>query len=685
VIASKAFAVPCVAIALLSGCGGGGGSGSSAPTVTTYQVSATAGTGGTITPTSATVNAGGTTTLTVTANSGYAVTTVTGCAGTLSGSTYTTGAVNASCSVTASFMAQYAVTATAGAGGTITPASATVNAGGTTTLTVTPNTNYAVNSVSGCGGTLSGNTYTTGTINTPCSVMATFVVLQYTVTGIAGLGGTITPTTATVNAGSTTTLTVTPTTPFLLNAVTGCNGSLSGTTYSTGQINGSCTVTATFGLPVTWVNGPNTALAKGIYGTEGVAATTNLPGARDKPAAWTDSNGQKWMFGGEGYDSNGAFGDLNDLWSYSSSSGEWTWVGGSGTVNATGVYGTQGTAAPANVPGRRFGPATWIDTTGNLWLFGGWYNLGGNEHWNDLWKYSTSSGEWTWVGGSNTPNAIGVYGTLGAAAPANVPGGRTAAATWTDAIGNFWLFGGEGFDAAGTYGWLNDLWKYSPSSGEWTWVGGPNTTQSPGVYGTQGTAAGTNIPGARAYEAYWMDADGNLWLFGGVGYDYTTTSYFYFNDLWKYSPASGQWTWVSGSSTVNATGVYGVQDMAAAANVPGARASGGAAWTDSGGNLWLLGGYWQNADGSTFAFWNDLWEFSPSTRQWTWVGGSNTGGASGIYGTQGVPAVTNKVGARVTPATWQDGSGNVWLFGGNGIDSSGAQGDMNDLWKIPTP
>jgi len=33
---------------------------------------------------------------------------------------------------------------------------------------------------------------------------------------------------------------------------------------------------------------------------------------------------------------------------------------------------------------------------------------------------------------------------------------------WTDASGNFWLFGGNGFDSAGTQGYLNDLWKYEP-------------------------------------------------------------------------------------------------------------------------------------------------------------------------------------------------------------------------------
>lgn len=66
-----------------------------------------------------------------------------------------------------------------------------------------------------------------------------------------------------------------------------------------------------------------------------------------------------------------------------------------------------------------------------------------------------------------------------------MPGGRTASATWTDSGGDFWLFGGEGWDSAGTYGWLNDLWKYSPAINEWTWVGGSDTAQATGNYGSQ--------------------------------------------------------------------------------------------------------------------------------------------------------------------------------------------------------
>jgi hypothetical protein len=34
------------------------------------------------------------------------------------------------------------------------------------------------------------------------------------------------------------------------------------------------------------------------------------------------------------------------------------------------------------------------------------------------------------------------------------------------------LFGGNGYDANGNNGWLNDLWEYQTSTNEWAWMGG---------------------------------------------------------------------------------------------------------------------------------------------------------------------------------------------------------------------
>src|ERR1019366_10751479 len=178
--------------------------------------------------------------------------------------------------------------------------------------------------------------------------------------------------------------------------------------------------------------------------------------------------------------------------------------------------------------------------------------------------------------------------TLGTPAPTNIPGGRDAAVGWTDASGNVWLFGGFGADSTGTQGYLNDLWKYAPGAngqvGEWTWMGGSSTVPRPyggqsGVYGTLGTPASTNIPGGRYSASSWIDASGNLWLFGGSGFD-SVGNQGSLNDLWKYTPSAtgdtGEWTWIAGSSKVGysgggQSGVYGVLGTAAATNDPGGR------------------------------------------------------------------------------------------------------------------
>ncbi len=71
------------------------------------------------------------------------------------------------------------------------------------------------------------------------------------------------------------------------------------------------------------------------------------------------------------------------------------------------------------------------------------------------------------MSGSDTDDQPGVYGTQGIAAASNVPGGRENAVSWTDSKGNFWLFGGYGYDSAGSLCYMNDLGSSipRPSSG----------------------------------------------------------------------------------------------------------------------------------------------------------------------------------------------------------------------------
>jgi len=134
--------------------------------------------------------------------------------------------------------------------------------------------------------------------------------------------------------------------------------------------------------------------------------------------------------------------------------------------DVSGFYGTLGTGTPipnpnATAPGSRWGSSSWTDSAGNLWMLRGqgFDSTGGQDTalLNDIWEFlpglpdaggaGTFTGTWVWQGGSNIGNQSGVYGTLGAAAAANIPGGRWASGTATDPAGNVWLFGGQGYDA----------------------------------------------------------------------------------------------------------------------------------------------------------------------------------------------------------------------------------------------
>jgi N-acetylneuraminic acid mutarotase len=249
-----------------------------------------------------------------------------------------------------------------------------------------------------------------------------------------------------------------------------------------------------------------------------------------------DSQGILWLFGGLGLDSAGNIGHLNDLWKYDPTTLEWTWVSGSNSANQAGIYGTKGTADPSNVPGAREDAVSWIDSQGKLWLFGGaGLDSAGvvSGSLNDLWKFDPATLEWTWVSGSNIRDQAGTYGTKGTADLSNIPGGRDYAVSWIDTQGKPWLFGGFGRDSAGNYGELNDLWKFDPTTLEWAWVSGSNTRDQAGIYGTKGTAASLNAPGARAAAVSWIDSQGKLWLFGGFGLD-SAGNRGMLNDLWRY-------------------------------------------------------------------------------------------------------------------------------------------------------
>ncbi len=428
----------------------------------------------------------------------------------------------------------------------------------------------------------------------------------------------------------------------------------------------------------TWMKGDSITYANGVYGTMGVSDPANKPGNRFGVASWIDVSDNLWLFGG-----NGGGGSLNDLWKYNPNTNEWTWVKGDSTVSIAGVYGTMGVSDPANMPGSTWGAISWTDNSGNFWLMGGYgYDVSGSWGWLDaLWKYYPGSNEWTWMKGNNTAWNYGIYGTMGISDSSNKPGGRWSAHTWTDTSGNLWLFGGEG-RALSNSGYLNDLWKYNPSTNEWTWMKGDDFPDNWGTYGTPGVPDSANNPGPRNDGISWIDASGNLYLWGGYG-NSTSLAHGHLNDLWKYDPVSNEWTWINGENDLNKKGVYGTQGISDPANFAGGRNS-MVSWVDGSGILWIFGGTTLASGGSEEL--NDLWKYNPSTYEWTWMKGdsaNNTIAAHyGTYGTQSVSDQMNTPGGRAGAVGWVDNAGNNWLFGGSGNSTSGADGLLNDLWKF---
>ncbi len=268
--------------------------------VVSHTVTATATDGGSIAPTNTKVIHGQTTSFNLSTAVGFVISSVQGCNGKLSGSTYTTGSINAGCEVDAAFSRQsYVVGSSTDGGGTISPTPSTkVLHGDRATFNVTPGIGKEVLDIKGCNGQRTGNAYVTGPITSVCDVHATFKAQTFTVKAKAAANGTIAPPKQTVEYGKTTTFVVTPDTGYSPDA-RGCNGELVGTIYTTGAITSDCEVDAVFSRK-SYVVGSSTDGGGTISPTpstkvlHGDRATFNVtPGIGKEVQAITGCNGKR--------------------------------------------------------------------------------------------------------------------------------------------------------------------------------------------------------------------------------------------------------------------------------------------------------------------------------------------------------------------------------------------------------
>jgi len=138
----------------------------------------------------------------------------------------------------------------------------------------------------------------------------------------------------------------------------------------------------------TWMSGTTSSTATlGVYGTQGIESTTNVPGSRSASSTWYDGQGNLWLFGGL----SGSQFDGGDLWKYNIRSNQWTWVSGpQETISVTGpspLYYVKGIPSVNNQPVSAYASAVYDGN--NAWVFGGTYGAVNSGSSNVLWKLFT--------------------------------------------------------------------------------------------------------------------------------------------------------------------------------------------------------------------------------------------------------------------------------------------------------
>lgn len=284
-------------------CGGGNpdddGGGNNNPTF--YTVSTSAGSGGSISPSSASVESGKTTSFSVTASSGYSIDSVSGCGGSLSGSTYTTGAITGNCTVSASFSQNnQAPTANAGTDQTVDEQTQVTLSGSGTDSDGTI-ASYQWSQTAGTSVTLNNPNSATASFTAPTTLAVNPLTFELTVTDDDGATTSdtvvvsITPVNAVpiVDAGENQSL-VEGSEVSLNAAATDSDGSIESyswvqTAGTTVSLTNADTATATFTAPMVTSTGETLTFEITVTDNEGAVATDTVNiQVTDTPMVITD-------------------------------------------------------------------------------------------------------------------------------------------------------------------------------------------------------------------------------------------------------------------------------------------------------------------------------------------------------------------------------------------------------------
>ena len=271
-----------------------------------------------------------------------------------------------------------------------------------------------------------------------------------------------------------------------------------------------------------------------IDGTDGQGIDASFSGTQRPGSVYghdivMDLKGDIWLFGGD-MQIGGSVGLSQDVWKFSvngsGDGGTWEHQKGSQAINQGGVEGTQGEAATANVPGGRKYFAMDIAENNVIWIMGGRAMSTGSVESNlgDLWKYNTTTNEWTFVTGATTNNRDETFidnFTKGEITSMHI-GSRKHFDMTIDESGTLWLFGGM-LNANTRKG--KDLWKFDSNTGVFTLISGK-------VDG----AVNSGEPDLHWGYSIANTQSATLYMFGGTDMNQETDNLVndLGNDLWKF-------------------------------------------------------------------------------------------------------------------------------------------------------
>ena len=479
-------------------------------------------------------------------------------------------------------------------------------------------------------------------------------------------------------------------------------------------------------------------------GNFNVSDLNNTPGHRTYSITGC-KNGKLYMISGQSSGGN----MYKDLWEYNIETNIWTWINGY-DINDASVESFQRVRINSiieneNSPGFMTDYVGKWEYQGNLYLYG---NKGVKTSWGynyaigdvgevskTLWKYHSNINKWEVIHtfedrGNGLPLWEPVFNLINVESDYNSPNvSRQKSMSFSNNSASLFLFGGSD-------NWYrNDMWRFNLDTKKWVWIGGSNQYNVKGDYGTQGVFNETNMPGARVSGKTWCDPQGNLWLFGGNGFDSVNENNLALagnlNDVWKYDINLKQWSWIRGSNLKNQPEFSAGLHVTSPNNSP-SFIENSVHWQDNEHNMWLYtngamwkfdinttywtkvknsatinlgllniespsnnpgnlyrGATWIDEDGNLLYFDIALWKFNRQTFNWTWIGGRKFNPNLSFpelhyksnYGQMNQSFISNLPGRRNKSVSWKDFDGNFFLFGGNGWDEE-SEGGLSDLWKM---